>query len=534
MPQDSKLVANAADATRLADGLQIAGRLVEAVAAYREALRIDEKSVTAWYGAGCAYLALNSYGAASIAFKRACELAPDSGPAHYNFAAALFQLGRVETAVLSFLRAALLDPQLAHGAHANVACIIPGSSDAANDTVLLARRQWADTEARDLAAAPPAAAPSEKKKCRIGYLSAFFGHQNWMKAVFSLINRHDRQAFEIHLFSDGEPPSAHSGYQDHDADVVHDIRGADNDRAAAHIHEWAIDVLVDLNGYSFQSRLPLLMRRPARRVVTWFNMFATSGIRAFDWIVGDDAVIGPGEEVHYCEKIHRLPGTYTAFEVLYPVPDVAPPPCAASGRATAGGAVAFGCLGSHYKLTDAVVAAWATILKGAPRSTLFIKNAALEDGSTRLDLTARLAGSGIDLTRVTLQGRSEHFDFLDAYRRVDIALDTFPYNGGTTTMEALWQGVPVLSFDGDRWASRTSKSILLAAGMGDWVLPDRNSYERRAIELANDAATPAMLAALRGAMRERLKSSAACDTETACRAMEAFYTSIAGGAAEHT
>ncbi len=139
-----------------------------------------------------------------------------------------------------------------------------------------------------------------------------------------------------------------SGYRDHDADVVHDMRGADNERAAAHIAEWDIDVLVDLNGYSFPSRLPLLMRRPAKQLVAWFNMFATSGMRAFDWIVGDAAVIPSREEPHYCEKVHRLPGTYTAFEVLYPVPEVAPPPCLA-----ADGAIRFGYLGSHYKLTDA-------------------------------------------------------------------------------------------------------------------------------------------------------------------------------------
>ncbi len=109
-------------------------------------------------------------------------------------------------------------------------------------------------------------------------MSAFFGNRNWMKPVFALINRHDRAAFEIHMFSDGGPPAAENGYRDHDADVVHDLRGADNERAAAHIAQWDIDVLVDLNGYSFPSRLPALMHRPAKRIVGWFNMIATSGV----------------------------------------------------------------------------------------------------------------------------------------------------------------------------------------------------------------------------------------------------------------
>jgi len=519
-------------AARLADGLQSAGRLPEAVSQYARALQIDPASTEAWYGAGCAHLALRAYGAAAAAFGKACRLRPISGAAHYNLAAALFQLGRIESAIAHYECAAGLDAELAARAQANIACIIPGSIDADNAAVLRARRLWADQQQQRAAHAPPADAaaraqdpaatvPPRTGKLRIGYLSAFFGNRNWMKAVFALINRHDRNALEIHLFSDGDPPSSESGYRDHDADVVHDMRGANNERAAAHIGQWDIDVLVDLNGYSFPSRLPLLMGRPAKQLVGWFNLFATSGLRALDWIVGDAAVIPSREEPYYCEKVHRLPGTYTAFEVLYPVPEVAPPPCLA-----AGGAIRFGYLGSHYKLTDVVVGSWAAILQRAPQADLFIKTAALDDGSTQADLRSRFEALGIDPARLCFEGRSEHFDFLGAYRHIDIALDTFPYSGGTTTMEALWQGVPVLSYDGDRWASRTSKSLLLAAGLGEWLRPDRASYVEHAVRLATDPETPAMLARLRTGMREQLRASAVCDADGLCKAMEAFYTQI--------
>jgi predicted O-linked N-acetylglucosamine transferase (SPINDLY family) len=177
-------------------------------------------------------------------------------------------------------------------------------------------------------------------------------------------------------------------------------------------------------------------------------------------------------------------------------------------------------------LTDAVLGAWAQILLGAPGTRLFLKNATLDDVSVRDDLMSRLVGRGIAAERVTLQGRSPHFDFLDAYRHVDIALDTFPYNGGTTTTEALWQGVPVLTFDGDRWASRTSASLLHAAGLADWVLADLRGTIDRAILLGSDPATPAMLATLRQGMRNRLLASAACDADGLCRAMESFYRAV--------
>ena len=126
-----------------------------------------------------------------------------------------------------------------------------------------------------------------------------------------------------------------------------------------------------------------------------------------------------------------------------------------------------------------------------------------------------------------MEGPAEHFAFLAAYERVDIALDAFPYSGGTTTMEALWQGVPVLTFNGDRWAGRTSRSILLAAGLDAWCLDDCDAFVARAIALASSPATPAELAASRAAMRDRLARTSACDGAALCRGLESLYEQIA-------
>jgi predicted O-linked N-acetylglucosamine transferase (SPINDLY family) len=503
----------------LADVLQGSGRIREAVAAYTAGLALNDMSADGWYGAGCAHLALSAPASAAACFSRASALAPNAGPVWHNLGKSLFALGRIESAVSAFERAAALGDAAAKLARESLACIIPGDPRADHEAVLRARRSWAEQVAP--AAVPPMARPAAGRKLRVAYLSAFFGAANWMKPVFALINRHDRSAFDVFMLSDGELPSAASGYRDHDLDTIGDLRGVNNERAAHIIAGLGIDILVDLNGYSFQGRLPLLMHRPAPVIVGWFNMFSTTGIAAYDWLVGDDRVIRSVEEPFYSERIHRLPGTYLAFEVRYQVPDVAPPPCIVTGQP-----ITFGSLGSQYKLTDAVLGAWAQILLGAPGTRLFLKNATLDDVSVRDDLMSRLVGRGIAAERVTLQGRSPHFDFLDAYRHVDIALDTFPYNGGTTTTEALWQGVPVLTFDGDRWASRTSASLLHAAGLADWVLADLRGTIDRAILLGSDPATPAMLATLRQGMRNRLLASAACDADGLCRAMESFYRAV--------
>ena len=263
------------------------------------------------------------------------------------------------------------------------------------------------------------------------------------------------------------------------------------------------------------------MRRPAPVIVGWFNMFATTGIDAFDYIIGDDAVIPAAEERFYSERVLRVPGSYLAFNVLYPVPDVAPPPVLATGRLT------FGCFASQYKITDDTVAMFAATLQGAPQARLLLKSRPLADESNRAAVQARFARHGIAAERLLLEGPDEHFAFLAAYGRVDIALDPFPYSGGTTTMEALWQGVPVLTFNGDRWASRTSRSLLLAADLEAWCLADRDALVARAIALATAPTTAAMLAVLRASLRDRLAKTAACDGAALCRGLETLYEEIA-------
>ena len=280
-------------------------------------------------------------------------------------------------------------------------------------------------------------------------------------------------------------------------------------------------MLVDLNAYSAPKWLRLFLRRPAPVQIGWFNSFATSGLDCFDGIVGDDVVIPTAEEGFFVERVLRVRGTYLAFEVLYAVPDVAPPPCSSNG-----GSLTFGALASAYKLNDHTLGIWARILRSAPTSRLLVRAPTLADPSNRDHLRARFANLGIAHERIDLKGGAAHFDFLQSYDRIDIALDTFPYNGGTTTTEALWQGVPVLTYAGDRWVARTSASLLRAAGLDAWVAGDEEDLVANARALARDSATPNRLAALRAGMRARLAASAACDTAGLCRELEQVYRGV--------
>jgi protein O-GlcNAc transferase len=267
--------------------------------------------------------------------------------------------------------------------------------------------------------------------------------------------------------------------------------------------------------------LGIFMLRPARKIVGWFNAYATSGIRAFTHIIGDAAVIPSSEERFYTERVLRVSGSYLAFSVLYPVPPVVPPPCLRNGYLT------FGCFAPQYKITPRVIDAFAQILRSAPSARLLLKSSFLHDSGNRAAVLEKFSRKGISPERLLLEGPEEHYKFLKAYSRVDLALDTFPYNGGTTTMEALWQGVPVLAFRGDRWVGRISQSLLCAAGLLDWVEPSRAGYIRRAINLAQASGTTRALADLRTRMRENLSRSAACDSANLCRQLEEHYRALA-------
>ena len=247
---------------------------------------------------------------------------------------------------------------------------------------------------------------------------------------------------------------------------------------------------------------------------------STTGIPSYDYLIGDDLVIPPEEEKFYCEKIVRVPGSYLTFEVTYPVPPVIDPPSLTNR------AITFGCLASQYKITNQVIAAWGRILQQLPDSSLVLKNAALASPGTRQFVHGTFERHHIAPERVRLEGPSDHFGFLETYGEIDIALDTFPYNGGTTTTEAIWQGVPVVTFSGDRWVSRTSASILQAAGLGELVGRELEDYISLAIGLAN---SPDRLLDLRRHMRSRLRASAVCDTQSFARNMERLYTRMTVG-----
>lgn len=500
------------------------GQILPALETYDRIIGMGAATKTTWSAVGDALADVGEFAQAIVAYETSLRLDDSDAAAHHNLGRALYKMGRVEEAVHHLRRATerstSIDPWL------GLAMMIPGCPTATGPTILETRtafaqrlRRWSGQTAAAAARQP---APRQHRPIRIGYLSTYFDQANYMKPVWALINRHDRDRFEIHLLSDTPPEKGMTGYRPEPADRVHGTRSLENRELAELIRSEGIDILVDLNAYSHSERLPLFLQRPAPLTVAWFNMYATSGLPGFDYVIGDTEVVRPEEQAHFSETIIRLPVSYLTFEVTYPVPPVAPAPCNRNGYVT------FGSLVSQYKITPQVLDTWSEIVKGSRQARLILANSELKSAENRQYVLDQFARRGVAPDRIVLYGPADHFTYLRYYDQIDLALDSFPYNGGTTTTEAIWQGVPVLTFDGDRWASRTSQTILRHAHLGSFVANDAEAMIDLAVGWANDPKAAERLQALRTNMRQSLQASPVCDAEAFARQMERAYRWMLG------
>lgn len=354
---------------------------------------------------------------------------------------------------------------------------------------------------------------------RIGYVSAHWREANYMKPVWPVINAHDRARFELYLFDDGTPHSDTWHWLDGSAHTE-SIYGLDNREAAQRIGSVELDALVDLSAYSQPERMGLFVHRPSPIQMAWFNMYATSGFHEIDYLIGDRKVLRSDEQRYLTERCLQLPVSYLTFQTNHAAPDI-------QLRSPDKNPIfAFGCLGTLYKISPQVIATWSEILRQAPTAQLVLSARELKSVCNQQYLSEQFQRQGVAAERLMFLPPATHFDFLKHYALFDVALDTFPYNGGTTTMEALWQGVPVLTFAGDRWVSRTSHSLLAHSHLSKFSVASRDEYVRTAIDLATQPELREELQLIRQQMRQKLANSRICDSQMLTEKMEALYISV--------
>ena len=491
------------------------GQFLPALETLNRVFERDAETAADWLAAAEMLYEIGEFAQVLVACERCLELEEQSA-ARFLLGQALFRLGDTDSAFLQFQQVAQATDDL--NVWLALATLVPGVAGASPQKIRRIREEFAERLARQC---PLADAPLERRKppdrLRIGYVSEFFHRSNYMKPVWALINHHDRARFEVHLFSDSPPDEDFEGYQTHAADVIHQTGTLDCSELAALITHNQINILVDLNGYSTAERLPLFVSRRAPLTLAWFNMFATAALPGVDAVIGDEEVVHAGEDGDYAERVVRLPVSYLTFEVGHKAPAVVAPPCLTNGYVT------FGSLVAQYKITRPVLDAWSEILQNCPGTRLILANRTFASTENRNFVLERFTDRHVDADRIQLLPPAPHFEYLQYYDQIDIALDAFPYNGGTTTMEALWQGVPVLTFDGDRWASRTSQTLLKRSHLAEFVADYLEDYIARAIAWAIDPQSPDRLQQIRNGMRRELTESSACDAARFARSMEEMY-----------
>ncbi|MBT7943866.1 MAG: hypothetical protein HN719_10965, partial [Alphaproteobacteria bacterium] len=353
-----------------------------------------------------------------------------------------------------------------------------------------------------------------ERRLRIGYLTSDFRDHPVGHNVFPLISAHDRADFEVFCYADILNADAVTEQFQSTAEHWRTIAGMADDRVAAMIRSDEIDVLVILAGRFDRNRPLIAAHRAAPVQVSLFDG-ATSGLAEMDYWLTDDYLNPPDTAEQFTEELYRLPVFYQ-----YPsgteMPDVKPPPVLQTGHIT------FASFNSPAKVNEQVLALWAEVLKAVPDSKLLLKYKNwYAQPSLQNTTIERLAASGIDSERVSFEAASDTFaEHLGRYAAVDIALDPFPFNGATTTFQALSMGVPVITLAGDTFISRMAASLLHQIGLDDLAADTPEAYVDCAKNLATDSER---LKTLRAELRQRLGDSPLCDAPAYANSFEVAY-----------
>jgi protein O-GlcNAc transferase len=492
----------------------------EAESELERAISLDPSNVAAHVGLAGVHNKLGQLQRSAATVRHALELSPDQGEAHANLASVLREQGDVASCVEHYRRALQIRPNspviFSNYLFARQADPTAGPSDLLADHLA-----WAARLAAPLDPGPGgsfAAPDRDPNRClRVGYVSADLRNHSVAAFIEPIIAAHDRSAVQVYCYSDTIPDMATLRIRTKARpDFWLDVRTFTDEALAKRIVEDRIDVLVDLGGHTAGNRLLTFARRPAPVQVTYCGYPGTTGLAAMNWRL-TDAIADPQSvtDRYHVESLWRLPNGFLCFR---PNPDFGlPGPSPAMKR----GYVTFGSFNNLSKIGDSVIELWARILASVPTSRLFLKARGLSDEEPRERLRAAFSKQGIDAGRIEFATyAATTVEHSAVYGQIDIALDPFPYNGATTTCEALWMGVPVVTLMGRTHAGRVGASLLSRIGCEDLVATSPETYVQTAVNLAHDVPR---LNSLHRDLRERIAGSALTNASLITRDIETAY-----------
>jgi predicted O-linked N-acetylglucosamine transferase (SPINDLY family) len=494
--------------------LSMLGRYEEALASYRTALAIRPNDADLHNNRGIALSALKRNQEALASFDKALTLAPDNAAVLSSRGLVLSKLGRHTDALASYDRALAITPDDTdiHSGRVFVLDLIPGLGFAEH---YAARQAWygALANSRPVQARPHQNSPDPSHRLRLGYVSGDFCEHSAAATFGAVLRRHDRGSFQVVCYSGVIAEDELTREFRQSADIWRPMQDLSDDALAEQIRADGIDILIDLSGHSAGSRLTMFAHKPAPVQVTAWGHATGTGLPTIDYLFSDPVAVPQTMRPLFAEAIYDLPCLIT-FEAPSNAPPVSKLPAQSCGNLT------FGCLNRFAKVSPALLEQWARVLQAVPGSRLLLKDSALDEPALQTLARDRLSRCGIAADRIILRGRTPRPEHLATFSEIDIALDPFPQNGGVSTWEALWQGVPVVTVLGNSLPGRLSGAILSAVGLNEWVAKTEDDYVALAINKASDIAA---LARLRQELRSAVAASAAGNPLHYTRAVEQGY-----------
>lgn len=489
-------------------------RVKDAVSCQRQALRLNPRYAVAHNNLGSALKRLGRHGEAAASFRRALDLAPGYDDALNNLGEVLKERGEAAEAMTFYQRARAAAPAKA-SFHSNHLLAMNSVAGLDRDSVFAEHRLWGERHAAPLAPPDPLHDndPDPERVLRVGYVSADLRRHSVAYFIEPVLRSHDRSACLIHCYSGVVREDEVTGRLRRHADRWRRTHQLGDGETADLVRRDGIDILVDLAGHTMNNRLLVFARKPAPVQVTWLGYPNTSGLDAMDYRLTDTWADprNDGDQYH-TERLVRLAGGFLCYRPPGDAPQPQPPAAAAP--------VTFGSCNNLAKVTPRVIAVWAAILKRVADSRLLLKSKPLADEDSRRRVQDLFAGHGIAAERLEMMGWVASASHLAVYDRIDIALDPFPYGGTTTTCEAMWMGVPVVTLAGDRHSGRVGLSLLGKLDLDDLAASSPEDYVERAVALAGDRTR---LGALRGDLRARMERSGLTDAKTFTEKLEAAY-----------
>ena len=508
---------NASTYSNLGNLLKTLGRAEEAAAQFQKALQLNPGLAEAHVGLGNIFFDQNRNEEALACYQEALRLRPGLPQVYNNLGGIYTREGKLNEALASYREALHLDPGNAQ-AHSNYLFAMTYHEDYDAATVFAEHVRWGELHGR--APAEIMAhdnVPDKDRRLRLGYVSGDFRNHPVGIFIEQVLANHDKARFEIFCYSNYAISDDLTERLRRHAHHWRDVVGQTDETVAQQIRQDRIDILVDLAGHTAENRLLTFALKPAPVQATWMSYIATTGLKTIDYIIGNRFIIPPQDECYYVEKVVRLPRSFLCFTPpRFPI-EVSPLPALSRKGVT------FGCFNNTAKLTPAVIAVWAKLLLALPHSRLFLKSGSFGDEPVRKHYQDLFAAHGVGAEQLQFAGRSPRDEYLAAYQEVDIGLDPFPYNGGTTTVEAVWMGVPVVTLRGDRFVSRMGESIMMNLGLEECVADSKEAYIAEVLALASDLPR---LAALRARLRGQLLNSPLCDGPGFTRDLEAAYRTM--------